>query len=583
MESQVESTSSDGSTRGASAVAGATSRQLLANSVSSYARLLGTFAIGLIITPYLAHEDHMGLAGFGLFALLMSSVGLINILQQTVRAALVRELSEAFYHGNPREMRERFSAALVSSVLLGIGLGVLMLLGTPLAMWVFQFGRSFAEQMWWSWITLSGYTAWVVVTVPFITLFDATHRVPLRNLEMLLERVAALLAAFVVFAQPWGREHPLVAYVLGNCILTGLVRLVCSVWAYTTSKNVGVELGLVTRTRLWEVFGTGGRVGQSEIATNLYDRTNQVLINVFLGPALNGIFGVVVLLVGYTKQIAMGISFGVEPMAAKMSHNQQSGRAIIGNFVLAMTRVQAGVIFPIVAVLMVLGDVLIEAWLGDQFTRQRIGANRDIAQMLNILLIGSPMFVIMQGPLRIMLGAGDVKAYASRLLHSGILQAALAALILWLVPGMVREQYWSDAMAAAIQPWGGALGSGPLLATLQVKLMSENAAMYAVVVSMSSIYLVVYGLYVPLLACSLYGLRRRDMYLGSILPGALVGALVAALMGVYRWLIEDWSLLLIGGGVGLAGLLSVCLLWCYVMTAQERKRLVEALLRRRAG
>ncbi len=562
---------------------GKTTRQLLKNSVSSYTRLLGTFTIGLIVTPYIGREDHMGLAGYGLFALLMSSVGIINILQSTVRAALVRELSGAFHSGDPKEMRSGFTAAFLSSLLLGVGLGGIMILCTPFALWVFQFGPHFANQMWWSWLTLSLYTTWVVVTVPFITLFDATHRIPHRNFEMLLERFASLVAALFVFSQQWGRDYPLIAYVAGNCGFTAIVRLASGAWAYVTCPEVGIDFRSVRASRIGDIFLLGAHVGQGEIANNLYDRTNQLLINVFLGATLNGLFGVVVLLVGYTKQIAMGISFGIEPMAAKFSHSAQGAKELVGGFVLAIARVQAGVIFPIIAVLFMMGQILVNLWLGDRFSSQRFAANRDIAQMLMILLIGSPFYVIMQGPLRIMLGAGDVKAYASRLLQAGILQAILAGLILWLVPDFVYRMYWQQEIGRAIQPWGAVLGPQPLLAAMHVKLLAENAAMYAVAISMSAIYLVVYGIYVPLLACALYDLKLRDMFVGALMPGAAIGALIGVLLGLYRWWIEHWNVWLVLLGVGVAGVVSIVLVWAIVLTPHERKRLAEAFLRRRRG
>jgi len=560
---------------------GSTSRTLLKNSISSYSRLLGTFTIGLIVTPYIGRADHMGLAGYGLFALLMSSVGLINILQSTVRAALVRELSSAFYSGDPKAIRSGFTAAMVSSIMLGIGLGGLMLLCTPVALWVFQFGPKFAVQMRWSWMTLSVYTIWVVITVPLITIFDATQRIPQRNFEMLMERFASLVAAAFVFSQQWGRDYPLIAYVAGNCGFTAIVRLVAGVWAYVTCATVSVDFRAVERSRISQIFRTGAHVGKGEIANNLYDRTNQLLINVFLGSVLNGLFGVVVLLVGYTNQIAMGISFGIEPMAAKFSHRAQGAKELIGGFVLAIARVQAGVIFPIIAVLFMMGQILINFWLGDKFSVQRFAANRDIAQMLMILLVGSPFFVIMQGPLRIMLGAGDVRAYASRLLQAGILQAILAALILWFVPDYVHQKYWSDAFAASVHPWGAALGPAPLMAAARVKWMAEDAAMYAVVASMSTIYLIVYGLYVPLLACRLYNLKVRDMYVGSLLPGAVIGFGVAVFLGLYRWWIEEWNVWLLLLGVGVAGAVSAPLVWRFVLTRYERQRLLQFAMRRR--
>ena len=562
---------------------GGTSRQLLRNSISSYGRLLGTFAIGLIVTPYLGREDHMGLAGFGLFALLMSRVRIINILQSTVRAALVRELSSAFFSGDSKAIGSGFTAALVSSIMLGVGLGGLMLLCTPVALWVFQFGPSFALQMRWSWIVLSLFTTLVVVTVPFITLFDATQRIPQRNFEMLMERLASLVAALFVFSQPWGRDYPLIAYVAGNCGFTAIVRLMAGVWAYVTCPTVSVDFHAVERSRISQIFRTGAHVGKGEIANNLYDRTNQLLINVFLGSVLNGLFGVVVLLVGYTNQIAMGISFGVEPMAAKFSHRAQGAKELIGGFVLAIARVQAGVIFPIIAVLFMMGQILINFWLGDKFSVQRFAANRDIAQMLMILLVGSPFFVIMQGPLRIMLGAGDVKAYASRLLQAGLLQAAMAGLILWLVPGFVRDLYWNDLFARAVWPWGAILGPAPILASLQMRLLAENVAMYSVAVSMSLVYLVVYGIYVPLLACSLYDLKVRDMYVGALLPGAVIGFGVAVFLGLYRWWVEPWTVGRLLLGVGVAGVCSAGLVWRFVLTGEERLRLLAWVRRRKAA
>ncbi|MCC6906468.1 MAG: hypothetical protein IT430_00875 [Phycisphaerales bacterium] len=561
---------------------GGTSRQLIKNSLSSYARLLGTFTVGLIVTRYLIQANHLGAAGFGLFVLLMSSVGIINILQSTVRAALVRELSSAFHGGEAQEIRSAFTAAFASCVILGIALGGLMVVCTPLALWVFQFGPAFASQMWWSWVTLSAYTAWVVMTSPFITLLDATHRIPQRNLEALMERFASLVAAGFVFSQQWGRDYPLISYVAANCGFTALVRLGFGAWAYVTAPQVNVELKTLRFDRVRDIFFLGAHVGKGEIATNLYDRTNQLLINIFLGATLNGLFGVVVLLVGYTKQIAMGISFGIEPMAAKFSHSGQGARELVGSLVLAIARVQSGVIFPIIAVLFMMGQILVNIWLGDRFSIQRFAANRDIAQMLMILLVGSPFFVIMQGPLRIMLGAGDVKAYANRLLQAGILQACVAALILWFVPDIVHHYYWKKELAAALQPWGAMMGPAPLVASAHAKLLAENAAMYAVAASMSLIYLLVYGLYVPVLACRLYNLRLRDMYIGALMPGALIGAVIGVLLAAWRWWIENWNIWLVLLGLALAAVIALPLFWLFVLTATERKRLVQIMRRRRA-
>ncbi len=74
-----------------------TSHRLIRNSISTYARLTGTFAIGLFLARFLGHEDNLGMAAYGLWGVILSSVGIVQVTQMTIRQSLVRELSQAFH------------------------------------------------------------------------------------------------------------------------------------------------------------------------------------------------------------------------------------------------------------------------------------------------------------------------------------------------------------------------------------------------------------------------------------------------------------------------------------------------------
>lgn len=537
---------------------GATTRLLIVNSLSTYVRLAGTFVVGLIVTPYLGHQEHLGLAGFGLFSILLSSVGILSFVQTTVRSALIRELSDAYFADEPDMLSRRFTSAVVSSFILGVILCLAMLLLMPVAVWILQFPPQFENEVWWSWAILSAEVSGLVWAVPFMTLFDARQKIPISNVLLLLERVVALAAAYLVFGLNIGRDTPLLSFVLWYAILRTGVRLVGSVAAYVACPRVRLHLEFYDRSELGRLLRTGRHVLMQEVATNLYNRANQLLANLFLGSAANGVFGAAIQLKEYSRQVGLGLCYGIEPLAAKFAQADDGGRKHVGNLILTMTRIQAGVILPIITVIVMLSFPLVNLWLGDKFNTQWPGANSHIAIMVIILLLGNTFFVVAQGMLRIMLGAGDVHHYAKRLLQAGIAQALLALVVLL----VASRQFGTDTGEA------------------------KADTLYAVSTCMSIVQVVAYGLYLPLLACRLYTLRRRDMYLASFGPGIVTSLVtMACVAGCDRWLAgasgwTGWNVLLtlaISGGV--TGLVSLFV----VLNSYERSRIMVAFGLRRGN
>ncbi|MBL1215989.1 MAG: hypothetical protein D8M59_00670 [Planctomycetes bacterium] len=532
---------------------GATTRLLIVNSLSTYARLAGTFVVGLIVTPYLGLEDHLGLAGFGLFSILLSSVGILTFVQTTVRSALIRELSAAYYAEDQQVLPRRFTSAVISSFLLGLILCVGMLLLAPLAVWIIKFPEEYAGEVWWSWVVLSAEISGLVWAVPFLILFDARQKIPISNAFLLLERLCALGAAYLVFGMDVGRETPLLSFVLWYAILRTGVRLIGSLAAYVSCPRARLHLSLYDRSELGRILRTGKHVLMQEVSTNLYNRANQLLANLFLGSAANGVFGAAIQLKEYSRQVGLGLCYGIEPLAAKFAESDDGGRKHVGNLILTMTRIQAGVILPIITMIVMLSFPLVNLWLADKFNSQWEHANSHIATMVIILLLGNTFFVVAQGMLRIMLGAGDVHHYAHRLLQAGIVQTVLALVVLVIA----TRQFGTDTSE------------------------SKAAVLYAVSGCMSLIQILAYGLYLPLLACRLYHLRRRAMYLTSFGPGILVSLATALTIVIcQRFLIGDsgWAVLIT---LGVSGCVTAPIALFAVLTAQERSRILVAFGLRR--
>jgi len=528
-----------------------TAHQLLINSLSTYGRLAGTFIIGLIITPYLGQEDHLGLAGFGLFLILLSSVGLVTFVQTTVRSSLIRELSDAFHDSDPLTLPRRFTAAVIGSLLLGVILCSIMLAGTPLAVVIIQFPSDFQSQVIGAWIILSLEVVFLVLTVPCTILYDARNLIPITNLIQLCERGCSIIAALLVFAVGLGRSTPLLSFVLVDSSLKTLVRLIAGGIAYVTCSPVRFRFSLLSRSELWRLFHTGRFVVMQEVATNLYNRANQLLTNLFLGSAANSLFGASIQLKEYSRQIGLGLCFGIEPLAAGFASREDGGRKHVGPLLLTITRIEAGVIFPIIALVTMLAHPLVDLWLREKFNSQWSDANFVIANMVIILLAGNTFFVIAQGMLRIMLGAGQVRHYASKLLYAGIIQTVLAAAIYW----FMRTRFGFETEH------------------------DKANAMYAISGCMSLVQIVTYGVYLPLLACRLYHLTWRDMYIGSMVPGVITGMITAIVILLGRWFVEiqTWQAVLIVSVI--AGVLTAGSAYFIVLKKQERRRLMEVLKR----
>ena len=70
-------------------------RRGLSRVTTNYARLLATMAIGLVVVPL--QLAWVGTEGYGLIALLASSIGIGGMLQDTMRHSMVRELGAAWH------------------------------------------------------------------------------------------------------------------------------------------------------------------------------------------------------------------------------------------------------------------------------------------------------------------------------------------------------------------------------------------------------------------------------------------------------------------------------------------------------
>jgi len=571
-----------------------TARYLILNTISSYLRMAGTLAVGVLLTRW--QVSLMTPEGYGVFVILMSNVGLINIIQVTTRSSLIRELSDAHHSGDAELMADRFSAATAASVLLAAVVTAAALLLTPVMMRFLVVPPEFERQVFWSWITLGVTAGLVVLTAPHTTLLGAIERIALTNVQMFAERALALVGAVFVFLLPWGKANPLLAYILAESAIIVVTRALFGWWGHVLCPTARFSLARVRTEDVLGMLRSGRHVVMLEISTNFYERVNQLVINLMLGPIFNSIFAIATLLMGYAKQIATGLCYGVEPLAARFSRQKDAADTVpqmeresalesalegepsaeerlaersdrsgaqpvggdsgeLGGLILTMTRVQAGIVLPVIALMAATGHPLVTLWLEDRVEKDYPGANALIANLLIVFVLGNPFFIIMQGTLRILLGAGRVATYASTLMIAGVVQTIVAA-----------------GALAAVKHYGPGWGWD------QARI--DQTGLFCVAGCMSAAFLLTYGVYLPRLACRICRISARDMYIGAMLPGILVSLIpVGVTLLMQRW-VSSWTVTMLAVDAMLSGALSAGAFWAIVLRSNERQRLLDLVRRR---
>jgi O-antigen/teichoic acid export membrane protein len=100
-------------------------------------------------------------------------------------------------------------------------------------------------------------------------------------------------------------------------------------------------------------------------ATSLYERTDQVLINLLLGPTFNAYYGVVVQLQSYVSSLVGALNGVLLPTATRLSVSGSDWER--QQLLLRATRYALLLAIPVVSVLTVVRRPLVRAWLGPGF------------------------------------------------------------------------------------------------------------------------------------------------------------------------------------------------------------------------
>jgi O-antigen/teichoic acid export membrane protein len=500
---------------------------------TNYLRLGVTVVLGLAIVPLLL--GRLGPQAYGLIGLLGSTIGLAALVQGIVRESMVRELGHAYHQSRPQFVAT-YNAAILLCILVAGASAVLFAI-VWLAIPLLEIPPDLLRAARWLVVARGLETAVNIVFAPAQRMYIVTERMALGNAWGLADRVSRFLATIWILTLAASLAPPdaLIVYAWIASLLV-IASVIASVLMMAILEPATLPRpARATRAAARSILTVGGYNALTQLAGNLHLNVGQILLNLFLGLRVNAVFAIAITLAGYTRMTAMGVTGGIDAVAARLSARASSGAmaALLHN----STRLHALVALPVAAAVLVLAEPIIAVWLGNRLPNPADAAMA--ANLARLVVLGMTVRAISDGWLKILYGAGHIRRYALVVVGAGVASPLLATLLLVALPEPVRY-------------------AGP-------------AGAYATVL------LVGYFGLIPRITARALNLGVAEVLAPLVRPGVVTLAILP-ILGASRFAITDWDVLSLGA-VGLAAATTYAgLTWLIVVAPDERQRIRAAIL-----
>lgn len=402
--------------------------QILKNVGSSWFALGINVIIGVFLSPFILH--HLGDAAFGIWVLIFSITGYYGLFDLGIRSSIVRYVSKYSATGDRESLAQFVNTALFSYT--GIG-AVSMVLTALLSSSVERFFRIPAGMHSETRLLLLMVGASVSLGFPlgvFGGMLEGLQRFYILNWTS----IGATLVRAVLIVYFLNRGYGLLTVAL---ITVGLPILSSILRGIIVFRLCPMPLGLkhVDRASFRHMANYGGTTFLLMIAGRLRFRTDELVLGTMMSTVAVTWFNIGARIVDYAQETVSSLAQIFVPMSSQSEATGNLDR--VRKIYIAGNRACAFLIFPITAVLLVLGKHVIRVWVGARYVPHSY-------PVLVVMIIPFTLLLSQAATGRILFGLGKHKTLAGITVIEGIANLILS---IALVPqlGIV-----GDALGTAI-------------------------------------------------------------------------------------------------------------------------------------
>jgi O-antigen/teichoic acid export membrane protein len=384
--------------------------QIIKNVGSGWLSIAVEVVVGFFLSPFILHR--LGDSAFGLWVLIFAITGYYGLFDLGIRSSIVRYIAKARATDDLHQASRIISTSLFSYTC--IGLLALAVTGV-IATFVDHFFRIPAE--------FHSTARWLLLIVGVSVSLGFPLGVSGGVLEGLQEFsllnwtniVSTLMrAALIVVALHGG--YGLLTVALITVILPLLAALIrTGIAAQLVPVSIG--LGYVTRATFREIAGYSSASLIMLVSARLRFKSDSVIIGAFLSAAAITYFNIGSRIVDYAGLIVDSLAQTFVPMS---SHAEALGDLDrLRKIFVAGNRFCAFIIFPICALLVILGKSVIEVWVGARYVAISY-------PVLLVLLLSTTLMLAQAASGRVLMGMGKHQTWAIATLIEGLANVALS-------------------------------------------------------------------------------------------------------------------------------------------------------------
>jgi len=384
--------------------------QIIKSVSSSWISLATNVLVGFFLSPFILHR--LGDAAFGIWVLIFAITGYYGLFDLGIRSSIVRYVSKARATGDLQYASRILSTSLFSYTCIGlISLLITALMSTFIDR-LFSIPAEFHSTARWLLLMVGA-----SVSLGFPLGISGGVLEGLQEFSLLnWTNVASTLlrAVLIVISLRHGFGLLMVAFItVALPLITAVIRGIAAL------QLMAVSIGIkhVSRAAFREIAGYSSASLIMIISARLRFKTDSVIIGAFLSAAAITYFNIGSRIVDYAGEIVESLAQIFVPMS---SHSDALGDVNrLRKIFVAGNRFCALIIFPITAILVVLGKSVIQAWVGLKYVEASY-------PILLILLLSTALMLCQAASGRVLMGMGRHHTWAVVTLIEGVVNIVLS-------------------------------------------------------------------------------------------------------------------------------------------------------------
>jgi O-antigen/teichoic acid export membrane protein len=364
--------------------------QILKNVGSSWSSLAVNVLVGIFLAPFILH--HLGDVAFGIWVLIFSVTGYYGLFDLGIRSSIIRYVSK-YSATDDREKLTRFiNTSLFTYTCIGV---VSMALTTVLSSLIERFFHIPPGMHSQARLLLLMVGASVSLGFPlgvFGGMLEGLQRFYILNWTS----IASTLVRAILIVHFLHRGYGLLTVALITVSLPIVSSIVRGIIAF---RLCPVPLGsrYIDRDSFRHMANYGGTTFLIMVAARLRFRTDELVLGTMMSAVAVTYFNIGARIVDYAQEIVSNQAQLFVPMA---SHSEATGNLErVRKIYIAGNRVCAFLIFPVTAILIILGKHIIRIWMGARYVPHSY-------PVLVVMIVGFALMLMQAASTRILFGLG---------------------------------------------------------------------------------------------------------------------------------------------------------------------------------